>query len=196
MTHSQAVAWLKILLPLLALGLLSTMFLLSRRVDPATQVPFTVAADGDGITREQVTEPYFSGTTDSGAALTMTAQTARPVRDSDRIEADRLQATLIMPDGSEIALSAPAAVLSDSDDAAQLNGGVTVTSTTGYVLITDSLRSALSRVDIQSLGPVQGQGPAGTLSAGKMRVTAMPGSDDIQLLFTDGVKLIYNPKAK
>ncbi|KMK65520.1 LPS export ABC transporter periplasmic protein LptC [Puniceibacterium sp. IMCC21224] len=196
MTYSRIVAWLKILLPMLALGLLSTIFLLSRQVDPTNRVPFAVTEDEQGVAREQVTEPYFAGTTVSGAALTMTALSAHPVKGTDTVAADQLEATLVMQDGSQIALSAPTAALSDHDDSALLDGGVTVTSTTGYVLTTDSLTSALSKVEIESLGPVQGHGPAGTLNAGKMQVSAVPGGDEIQLLFTDGVKLVYDPKAK
>jgi lipopolysaccharide export system protein LptC len=194
--YSRMIAWLKILLPIMALVLLSTTFMLSKDSDPAANVPISGGTDPDGVVREQVTDPYFAGTTTSGGSLTMTARSARPMPDSDEVEADTLTAVIVMKDGSEIELSAPLANLSDKRDDAQMTGGVTVSSSTGYTLTTDSLDAALSRVEVQSLGPVEGTSPAGQLSAGKMRITSGETGDDVQLLFTDGVKLIYTPQTE
>ena len=36
--------------------------------------------------------------------------------------------------------------------------------------------------------------PEGTRTAGGMRVTGGAGGDDVQLVFTDGVKLVYEPQ--
>ncbi|PIL21962.1 hypothetical protein P775_01865 [Puniceibacterium antarcticum] len=179
-----------------ALALLSTTFLLSRDADPAANLPISVTADPDGMVREQVTDPNFAGTTNSGGSLTMTARTARPVPNTDEVEADALNATITMKDGSMIALEAPLANLSDSRDDAKMSGGVTVSSSTGYTLTTDSLNAVLSRVEAESLGPVEGESPAGHITAGRMRITGGAADEDVQLLFTDGVKLVYYPKTE
>ncbi|SNR38551.1 LPS export ABC transporter periplasmic protein LptC [Puniceibacterium sediminis] len=194
--YSRMIAWLKILLPLAALALLSTTFLLSRDVDPAVNVPIAGSTDPDGVLREQATDPYFAGTTNSGGALTMTAKTARPVPGSDEVEADTLDATIVLKDGSEILLKAPLANLSDKRDDAQLSGGVIIISSTGYTLNTDSLNAMLSKVEAESLGAVEGNGPAGHLTAGRMRITSGDTGEDVQLLFTDGVRMIYDPKTE
>ncbi|WP_246107431.1 LPS export ABC transporter periplasmic protein LptC [Puniceibacterium confluentis] len=190
------IAWLKILLPMAALVLLSTTFLLSRDPDPSANLPISGSADPDGVVREQVTDPYFAGTTSSGGSLTMTARSARPLPDSDEVEADTLDAVMVMTDGTKIELKAPLANLSDRRGDAHMTGGVTVSSTTGYTLSTDSLTAALDRIEIESLGPVEGDGPAGHLTAGKMRVTSGETGDDVQLLFTGGVKLVYDPQTE
>ena len=39
--HTRFVGWMKIILPVIALGLLSTLFLLSRTVDPTQDIPVT-----------------------------------------------------------------------------------------------------------------------------------------------------------
>lgn len=196
-TYSRIISWLKILLPLLALGLLSTIFLLSTDPDPASRVPFSVAGiDGD-VAREQVTKPYFAGTTNTGASLTMTAATARPVKGATgQVEAEALDASIVMADGSQIDLTAPGASVSDRDDRAELTGGVTIYSSAGYTLTTEKLSTALSRVEAESAGAVQGAGPLGTLEAGKLRIVTVEDSDDVQLLFTGGVKLVYDPQKK
>ncbi|MFZ5963130.1 LPS export ABC transporter periplasmic protein LptC [Thalassococcus sp. BH17M4-6] len=195
--YSRMVAWLKILLPMVALGLLSTIFLLSRDSDPTDRVPFSVVGiDGD-IAREQVSEPRFAGTTTTGASLTMNARVARPSPDVEgQVDADQLDARIVMDDGSEIELTAPTASMRDSDDQAELKGGVTIQSSTGYTLTTQSLLTSLARVEAESRGRVEGDGPLGTLKAGRMQITTPEGSDDLHLLFTGGVNLIYLPQTE
>lgn len=195
--YSRMIAWLKILLPMAALGLLSTIFLLSRDADPASRVPFSqVGLEGD-VAREQVTEPYYAGVTSSGASLTMTARSARP---SDKIaellEADELDASIVMPDGSQIDLSAPRATVSDRTGEAELTGGVRIQSSTGYTLTTQSMLTSLDRVEAESRGQVNGDGPLGTLQAGRMQITTPQDSADLHLLFTGGVKLVYLPQTE
>ncbi|MGR3273305.1 hypothetical protein DU478_03645 [Thalassococcus profundi] len=193
--YSRMIAWLKILLPMAALGLLSTIFLLSGDSDPASRVPFSqVGIDGD-IAREEVRSPRFSGTTNTGAALTMTARVARPSENEDgRMEAEVLEASILSQDGSRIDLSAPAASLRDATAEAELTGGVEIESSTGYTLNTQSMLTSLERIEAESRGRVTGKGPLGTLEAGRMQITTAPDSDDIQLLFTGGVKLVYIPQ--
>jgi lipopolysaccharide export system protein LptC len=38
--YSRLVAWLKIILPLIALGILATLFLVSRTIDPSQTIPY------------------------------------------------------------------------------------------------------------------------------------------------------------
>ena len=51
-TYSTVVSWAKIILPLVALGLLSTLFLFSRTPDPNRAIPFA-AVDVEELAREQ-----------------------------------------------------------------------------------------------------------------------------------------------
>ena len=57
--HSHVMAWLKVLLPMAALALLSTLFLLSRRTDPVTDLPLSVPGIDDPTARQQVNAPAF-----------------------------------------------------------------------------------------------------------------------------------------
>ena len=79
-------------------------------------------------------------------------------------------------------------------DTIDLIGDVLIDSTTGYRIRSDQLIARLSRVDVTSPGEVNGVGPAGTLKAGKMRITADESGKNVQMLFTNGVKLLYDPK--
>lgn len=194
--YSNVIAWLKILLPLVALGLLSTIFLFSRSSDPVNEVPFADALQraGDAVT-EMVSAPYYAGTTERGDMVTMTARSALP-KPSGEIEAEEVSARLQMQDGSEIRLKAERATLQDGDQQVTLRDGVQIESSTGYVLTTQTLVSGIDRIEAESEGAVRGQGPLGTLEAGKMRIETVPGGEDIQMLFTGGVKLLYLPQNK
>ncbi|WP_136441991.1 LPS export ABC transporter periplasmic protein LptC [Pacificoceanicola onchidii] len=191
--YSRVISWLKILLPLIALVLLSTLFLLSRSAEQVLDVPFTGGVAGDGVNREQVSAPYYAGTTENGDTLTITASTASP-EGNGVIRAQNLAARVRMPNGNEIALKAETATVRESDQWAELEGGVRIESSTGYTLVTETLGAAVDRIEAESGGPVSGSGPLGTLEAGKMRIEPLPDSGDVQLLFTDGVKLVYSPQ--
>ncbi|MCC1491295.1 LPS export ABC transporter periplasmic protein LptC [Cognatishimia sp. F0-27] len=191
--YSRIIAWLKILLPLAALAMLSTLFLFATDRADLPDVPFADALGSGETAREQVSAPYYSGTTDRGDVLTMTALTVIPDTD-DRIRADTLSATLSFKDGSHIALNAGSAMISNQTRAAELGEGVRIDSSTGYTLTTEALTASLDRTEAESRGPVSGSSPAGTLEAGRMRIVPQGENGDVQLLFTEGVKLIYEPQ--
>jgi lipopolysaccharide export system protein LptC len=190
--HSRLIAWAKIVLPLLALGLLSTIFLLSDRREPMETVPFAEALQDGETTREGISGPQYAGKTTRGDLLTMSATRARPQPDGS-ILAEDLTAAMRLIDGGEILLDALSATLPEDSQTARLQGGVRIRSSDGYVLDTEALTTALDRIEAESLGPVSGAGPLGTLEAGRMRITAPGGDGSVQLLFTEGVKLVYQP---
>ncbi|SHH51647.1 LPS export ABC transporter periplasmic protein LptC [Marivita hallyeonensis] len=191
--YSRLIAWLKILLPLGALALLSTIFLYSRSPDPISTIP--VLANGvDPSQNEQVGSPFYAGTTDGGHALTLAARQARVVAPGQEgMVADDLRATLDTEDGSRITIDATLGRMDDTDRLL-LRDGVVLQSSSGYTVRTDGLDAAIDRVEIDSTGPVDADGPGLVLTAGRLRVEEIAETSDIQLLFTDGVKLVYTPQ--
>ncbi len=194
-TYSSVIAWLKILLPLAALMLLSTLFLLPRQSDPVNRLPYAEGVDPGDATREQIVAPYYAGTTAKGDQLTLTADSAEPLDGSlARVRAHGLDARLDMIDGSRITLSADQALVDDGEKAADLEGGVHIVSSAGYVIDTERMLTALDRIEAETLAPVSGKGPAGSFTAGKLTIRTEENGEDVQLLFTGGVNLIYDPK--
>lgn len=193
MAYSRVIGWLKIILPLMALGLLSTMFLLSRPTDQALDVPFADPDLGDRAARQQVTAPVFSTVTGRGDVITLRAQSARP-EGSDQVLAEDVAVELDLSDDSRIFLEASLIRLDQTTRSATLDGGVTVTSSTGYEITTDALRAATDRIHAESLAPVSGIGPAGRFTAGKLEILGSGQDGNGRLLFTGGVKLVYDPK--
>ncbi|WP_375257850.1 hypothetical protein [Citreimonas sp.] len=193
--YSRIVAWLKILLPLAALALLSTLFLLSRDTQDAIAPELGARLAGDGDTREQVRGPSYAGVTERGETVSVVAQTARPEADG-AVVAETVTALVTLDDGSKIEMMAPIARLSERDDEARLEGGVRFSSTSGYSFETEGLVARLDAVEGRSLGPVRGETPAGTIEAGGMTIAPGASADDVQLVFTEGVKMVYVPQSE
>ncbi|WP_323767472.1 hypothetical protein [Antarctobacter sp.] len=189
--YSRVIAWLKILLPLAALAMLSTLFLLSRSTEPLQNIPFVEELQKSAAD-ERVSAPFFAGTTPRGDVLSVTAKSVRPLGGGE-IQADDLAARMRLSDGSEILVDAVEAMLNDGDGQALMQGGVRIESSQGYVLLTEGLVSSLDRIEAESLGPVQGDGPLGRFEAGHLRIAPVGEDGAVQLMFSGGVKLVYQP---
>ncbi|NCQ23442.1 MAG: hypothetical protein COW54_09700 [Rhodobacteraceae bacterium CG17_big_fil_post_rev_8_21_14_2_50_63_15] len=193
--HSQIVAGMKILLPLAALGLLSTLFLISRSIDPSKSA---LVAEIDLSQKAKdlgATNPRFSGVTEHGDAILFTATRALPDRDTpERLAAENFTAQFRLAAGTVIDITALAAHIHRQDMTAILQEQVHVLTSTGYVLDTERLETRLDEVFAKSPGPVTATGPLGHLIAGQMLLHDKTATNTPELLFSGGVRLIYIPK--
>lgn len=195
-SYSRRVAFLKVLLPLAALAILSTLFLLSQSVAPNQTIPFSDAEIAERIRDQQITTPRFAGTTASGDEVFLSATKAIPGGAGSPGQAEDLRGEIHMVRGGVITFSSQRGWINVPDDAAFFRGQVTIDTDTGYHLVTDRLTTAVRRIEVIAPGPVSGTSPMGTLQAGAMHLSA-PGTDASQahLIFTEGVKLLYDPKS-
>lgn len=193
-THTRVVGWLKVALPLMALAILSTLFLVADRIDPDDALPYA-EVDVEDLAREpRMTAPSYAGITSDGGALTLTAEEARPEAEGTAAEAQGLRLELATPDGGRTELRAATAVMDQAERQVVLSGGVTVTTETGYRLDTAEVAAKLDRSSLQSAGEVHATGPAGEITAGGMTLSQdnqTPG--DYLLIFNKGVRLVYLP---
>ena len=192
--YSRLVAWLKILLPLAALALLSTLFLFSRNVDPVNSIPFSQVDLEERVREQQLTQPSFSGSTARGDLIRFTASAVRPDTDTPgRATADAPQARIDLVGGTVIEFHAKSGEMDQPGDLARLKGDAVLTSSTGYTVQTEELTAGIETIRAETPGAVEGTGPAGRFTAGKMVLTTDPGTGDAHLLFTGGVHLVYEP---
>ncbi len=191
--RSRIVALLKVLLPLMAIGILSTLFLLSRSVDPTATIPFAEREMADRLRGQQITAPFFSGITDRGDEIIVTACLARPGGIGTPAEATDLEARIIMIDGVRMTLIADTGKVELADNLATFAGNVEITSTSGFIVRTDLLNTALNEVSSDSPGTITGTGPIGDFSAGRMQIREISDGGPLHMVFNDGVKLIYDP---
>lgn len=190
--YSRFVAWMKIILPLIALGLLSTLFLISRSIDPTQAIPISEIDLAQRAEDEGATNAAFAGMTAGGDQIAFAAVTARPDPDDPRlIEAETITARIMLKSGARIDIVSDRADLHQNDYTATLDGAVRLQTTTGYDIRTDRLEAKLDTLFAQTPGPISGTGPPGDLTAGRMVLQGDEESGDAHLLFTDGVKLVY-----
>lgn len=192
--HTRLVGWLKVALPLAALAILSTLFLVARRIDPEAALPYA-EVDVEDLAREpRMTAPTYAGTTEDGAALTLSATEARPEAEGAPAKAAGLRLELATPDGGRTELLAASAVMDDASRQVLLSGGVTLTTATGYRLETAEVAAKLDRTGLESRAPVVATGPAGEIRADGMVLgqdNRTPGS--YVLVFKGSVRLVYQP---
>jgi len=193
--RSRVINWLKILLPLTALALLSTLFLLSRTIDPTRPIPADRADLESRTGSQQINEPTFAGATEDGHLVAFVAASARvDPEQPERVIADTMAAKIDLAAGGQINITSMLGTVSDVEGIAILQGDVVLTSSTGYRIETEELTTSMREIAAESAGAISGTGPPGQLDAGKMTMTSDPQTGDVHLFFTNGVKLIYDPR--
>ncbi|WP_407493969.1 LPS export ABC transporter periplasmic protein LptC [Pseudooceanicola sp. MF1-13] len=194
--YTRLVGWLKILLPLAALGLLSTVFLFSESNEATLEIPYSaIELDQDGLV-ERIVEPSFAGATDDGDLVSFVAASARPEGEGlGRIAASEFRGKLDLRAGSTITFDADTAIVDQPDGTARLQGNVVIVSSQGYRAETSALTADLRETMLESDDTITGQTPFGDFTAGRMVITGDAQGDHLQLVFTDGVNLVYQPKS-
>jgi len=193
--YSRFIAWLKIILPLVALGLLSTLFLFSSSIDPSQTIPYA-DVDIDELVREQrITSPNYTGMTDDGTAVSFFAESARPDPDNPNLlTAVALKAKIEAPSGLQVDISSEGGSINSTQRQSVLSGNVEVETSSGYEIFTERLTAALDGSLLETDRDVHAQGPLGMIEAGKMVLELEDADSDTYLLvFKGGVKLVYTP---
>ncbi len=191
--YSRLVAWLKVLLPLTALALLSTLFLLSRNLDPVAAIPFADAEIKDRLRDEQITGPFFSGTTESGDRVSVSAGKMQTNASAGNSASD-LSAQIDLASGTRVVLFSDTGSFDMRNARSSLTGNVVITTSTGFKMTTDALDADFDTMHVESPGDVMADSPLGTLNAGQMRIEKRGADENTHLIFTNGVKLVYTPK--
>lgn len=196
LTYSNVVAFLKVVLPLIALVLLATLFLVPRNVDVENAIPFAKVELEKRLRDQQVTEPSFSTQTTAGHRVSVTASRAHPdADDPTRTIADDLNAKISMTNGTAISITSQHGEMDATFEELVLDKGVQITTTTGLVLDTETLSMSVKEIRAESGGDVVATLGFGELQAGRMAIRPEGDTDDIYLFFTNGVRLIYTPQA-
>lgn len=192
--YSRIVAFLKVLLPLAALAILATLFLLSRGAKYDSAIPFAETEVAERTEGQQITQPLFSGTTPNGDEIIVSAAVARPGGETKPAEATTVSARLTRADGQRVTLDSDLASIDLPADMATFSGDVRVATSTGIIVHTDVLKTALQGVSGNTPGRVTGTAPFGDLEAGQMEFGAKSPGEPLHMLFKSGVKLVYDPK--
>jgi lipopolysaccharide export system protein LptC len=188
--YSTVVTWVKLALPLIALALLSTMFLFSRTPDPEAALPFA-EVDIDELIREQrLSHPRFAGTLEDGREVTLVAATAAPApANPNRIHLTEVETHVTLSETDRLVFAAREGDIDLAAQTVEMTGDVAAETTGGLSLGSDRITVAMDRMRLASPGDITLSGAGMTLTAGAMELTGPEGQ--AFLSFTGGVRLVY-----
>lgn len=191
-SYSTFVSFAKILMPIVGLGLLSSMFLINRAPDQSVAIPYSDVELNEILHGQRLGQPQFRGTLEDRSEVLLNAEQAQPdPENNDIINALDVSGTIKQVDGAIITLETPNGYYDQTKRVVEGFNGVIVTHSGGYKLTSDTLRAEMDRLDISTTAPVVIVGPDFRLEAGLMhlRDNGRPGSEHVD--FTQGVKLVY-----
>ena len=185
--YSAFVAWVKTLLPIAALGMLSTIFLFSGKIDVTKSLPYAE------IVREQrITKPYFTTISENGTEVALSAAYASADPNiTDNYNVSEPSIVLKSKTGRRTQITAGFGKMNSTSQQAIVSQGVSVTGTPKFWFKTNKLSVSFERATVSSNGFFEGVTPIGAIKAGKMFMQMA--ADDRQIVFTNGVQLIYQP---
>lgn len=198
--YSRFVVWAKLILPLIALALLSSLFLISEDIDLADGIDLSETDLAEIAERERINNPRYAGTTNDGLSISLSADEAFPDQQLEKsYVATAINAHVEMPDGALIDIVAARGSINGATASGSLTGGAVLETSIDYNIVTEGLTFESDVFRVQSLGKIAAATPSGDLTAGEMEITLETTDDAGEkpgylLVFKKGVKLIYSPK--
>ena len=193
--YFRVINFLKIALPVIGVGLIIAMFILSRDQVSKAVLPFDKNRFEHELAKQQINQLYYSGQTDAGDELALSAQAAaESLEGQDKLEMTSVSATVKTKYGLEINATAQFGEYSYSEKLLKMSGSVLISSSTGYRLSTPALLVSTDGTYIRGVGPVEGFSPIGKIQAGKIEIKRESANAPMQLWFSEKVMIDYEPK--
>ena len=193
--YFRVIDFLKIALPVIGVGLIIAMFVLSRDQVSQAVLPFDKNKFELELAKQQINQLYYSGQTVAGDELALSAQAAaESLEGQDKLEMKSVSATVKTKNGLEITMIAQFGEYSYSEKLLKMSGSVLISSSTGYQLSTPVLLVSTDGTYIQGNGPVEGFTPMGKIQAGKIEIKRENTNSPMQLWFSEKVMIDYDPK--
>lgn len=188
--YSRFVSAMKVVLPLVALGLMVTVLVwpaLETRQDAAVSYS-DLSLKAEGL---EMLRPHLAGVDDKGRPYEVRAEKAKADGlEPKRIELQNPEADLTLEDGRAAHVQAREGVYQPVAKTLSLRGAVQLRTGDGYVANSEAIDIDLAAGVAASDGAVAATGPAGSIDAHTMQA-----SDNGRILrFGGGVKVVINPK--
>jgi len=201
--RTRIIRLLRIGLPLVAVGLLASVFLSGEpRVTDAT-LTFSEAdlkAMHSGL---QITSPQLSGASMAGDIYDFSASVVRPDSlDFSVADISELVGSIAYVDGPTVHITSQSAQLNLLTRNMILETGIELRTSDGYRASADRVEVDGDEAIIKALGNVSADGPLGHVEANRMEILSQGGVDnpdfgkDTVLRFDEQVRLTYNPTAQ
>lgn len=164
--------WIKRLLPLAALALLSAIALWPEleRAEDRGRVSFRRIATA-GPESVRVVDPRYQGIDEQGRPYNLTASVARQQGDENIVDLERPRADMLLNDGNAwVMLESRDGRFDRARNHLDLAGDVTLWHDNGTTLVTDTAAIEMNDGSAEGDSPVAAQGPFGTLTAEGFRL--------------------------
>ena len=192
-SYSFFVAWVKTLLPIVALGMLSTIFLFSGKVDVTQSLPYADLNVADIIREQRITRPYFTGISEGGTEFALSAAYATPDANKPSVlNVSELDIEFKSLKGSKTKITAGAGLVNAKTNYASITQGVRLDSKLNFWIATERLDIYFNHSYASTNGPFKGVFPFGSIDSGNMILKMITGKQ--QILFTNGIRMLYQPK--
>lgn len=190
--YSRLILWAKIVLPLAAIAILSTLFLVSRTPDPTAVLPYADVDVADLAANQRVGEPSYAGVTNDGSTIAFRADEVRPEAGSERVVSLAPIVEIVQAGGRSLTLSAERGYVDRAAQVIALDGTVRIEASDGYSLQTSHVEASLDATRMETAGAVSGTGPVGSFTAGRAILVEEP-QTGLVLRFEGGIKVVYRP---
>ncbi|MDR3375553.1 MAG: LPS export ABC transporter periplasmic protein LptC [Ancalomicrobiaceae bacterium] len=187
--HSRRVRWMKVGLPIAGVAVAGAVVVrtLIYSFVPGLDMP-AVLFSRNGLT---MVEPHLSGRSRDRTYDITADRAMQNFSDTKSVQLEGLTGRIEMNDGSWAKVTAKTGLYDGNHDALTLKEAIEATTSTGYVLKTDSGAINLSTGDMSTDSPVRIEGPAGTIESKGARV-----SDNGKLItFIGGVHAVIKGNA-
>lgn len=162
--YSRFVAWMKVLLPVLAVVVIALIIIWPRLKSEDT---FSIGFSSvrlSGSAEPGVDNARYMGTDENRRPYSVTADLAR-IESDGQYSLEMPKADLTLEDGTWLVLTADSGRFEQGRQVLELQGGVNLFHDTGYEISTDQLDVNLKQNMAESHTPVAGHGPFGELKA-------------------------------
>ncbi|MCR9089012.1 MAG: hypothetical protein NXH97_19965 [Rhodobacteraceae bacterium] len=194
--YSRLISAAKVILPIIALGILSLLFVVSRPGREG-EPPRFVDLDLEELAKdEHLARPDYRSVTETGSILQLEAVELRPVPGQDSAySGTQLSGQIDRTDGVSYTMTSNSGRLDEIAGVAWMTGDVRLRRDDGHTAISEEIEIATDLSLLVSPGPVHAFGPLGTLDADSMEMRGQPdlGSGAVTV-FTGNVRLLYDPK--
>ena len=190
-TYSRVVAWLKIVLPLLALIVMGTVFLINS--DDSFDTGFTFS-EGDLNTLDAgsfLNQPQIDGTTDKGEPFHLIADRISPQEGNQNlVTVSALSGNFTFLSGEWVKLTANEAIMDIKAQTMLFNSGGRIETSDGNTAEIGSLLIHMTNGNMSGTD-INANGPLGQISADQFRIDANE-TENRMLWFENNVMMRYD----
>ncbi|TNE42362.1 MAG: LPS export ABC transporter periplasmic protein LptC [Alphaproteobacteria bacterium] len=169
--HSKFVYFMRLTLPILAVGLIAIVLIYSVAYKPNIQRVLDYPINGAGLGAVSMEEPHLTGMDALGRYVVVSAKSAeRLPEDPETVTLKVVSAKITKNDETLLDLRASTGQIFSAIDTLEFGPPVAIDLPGGYAFVTERVEAQLKNGIIQGPEPIRGTGPLGKISANSFKI--------------------------